>query len=217
LAAPPRDRPATRSRAAVATLAAAALILAFAGVFALGRASVRPGAPAATPTANIPPAWRPYQDPGGSFTLAIPAAWDVDRTTSTATIIYPEGTFEVPDIFTRFGPPATPAPPTSLSITIDVQRIISPAHRRALCASWHPNTVLAGLPAMEYQGLVRGWRIDTSAATYQIHYLPPGDLDNTERSTEPTPVPQDITIAVQEQLAEVIASFHPLPALAVSC
>ena len=217
MAAPTRDSPTIRSRSVVAALAAVVLVLAFGGVFALGRASIRPSAPAATPTAYTPPGWRLYHDPGGYFLLAIPADWSIDRSTSTATISYPEGTFQVPDIFTRFGPLASPAPPTSLSITIDVQRIVSQAHHRALCDSWHPNTVLAGLPTMEYQGLIRGWRIDTTVATYQIHYLLPGDLGNAERSTQPTPVPQATTTAAQEQLAEVIAAFHPLPATAASC
>jgi hypothetical protein len=176
-----------------------------------------PAGAAPTATTRVPAGWRLYRDPDGYFTLAIPADWHADRMAGTATYGFRGVTVQVPTVFTRFGVPGLSIPPTALSFQITIERLVNSAQRQAACLSWRPDTIVGGLPAMSLHGIVSGWLVYTSTATYQLDYRLPDSLGNTLQSTLPTPPPQATVTAAQEQLAEIVATFRPIPAVPLSC
>lgn len=210
----------TRARRAGAVVLVAVVVVALALVIGfLARHALPLGAPSTT-SVTVPAGWHLYTDPDGYFTIAIPNAWPVHRDTGTATEIFPGGGAQVPTSYTRFGFPATSIPPTSLSVSMNIERLVSAAQRAAVCASWHPNTTFGGLPAMSYppgSKLGHNWLVYTTMAIYQFSYVLPGDTGGIPQTEEPTPVPQATLDAAQAQVAIFSATFRPMPQTTIKC
>lgn len=171
------------------------------------------GSSGALPT--VPPGWRLYHEPSGLFTMAIPAAWGVDRNTSTAPVTIYGQTFTALQVNVRLGEPeggTSAEPMPSASVFLSITHIEGKTQQEAWCHNWKPDTTVGSSPAMRLPP--RNLLVATTNAVYQISYTLPNDGGTT---AGPPVVPSATAAAAQNAVMQAIASFHPIPPTPLTC
>lgn len=175
--------------------------------------------------AAIPTGWQLYRDPGGYFTIAVPAGWRIDTSAGTGNI----NAAQVKTYQTGFLSPGAGDSPagvfTGLRVSVSYDIYVTAPYsgeylKQTVCGiAKQANTTLAGLPAeyMRMQGNESSWIVGTSAAPYTISSVLPDTPDGTLRDGSPTPLPESTVQAAQGEANAIVASFRPIPATAPQC
>ncbi|HLJ80492.1 MAG TPA: hypothetical protein VKT52_03325 [Ktedonobacterales bacterium] len=101
-----------------------------------------------------------------------------------------------------------------MTVGISYYPLVNDYLRQKECQT-QTNATLANLPAIHDDAY---WTVWSSAVEYQLSFAigNRGDTMQTEQNL-PTPVPQGVFQSDQQLYAEIIATFHPIPATRLSC
>jgi hypothetical protein len=209
--------PIGRRGAIIAGVVVVLLVALFGLVFVLLRQRLlvtEPGISLVTSASAPPATWMIYRDPAGYFSIRVPPGWRASVETGQGNMGDRTGNFSFTEETIML---AAPADLTGvLWVSLSVQPLPNAFARHFACQNQQFGPVatsLDGLPA-GYDNWT--WFLNTEAAHFQIStWLSP----HTSLPNLPPPTPvRTATIATDQRLlAQVIASFQPIPATALSC
>lgn len=211
-------RPARRGVIAGAA-ALSVIVILFATLFyALGHKVFSTASAAPTPT--VPTSWQRYTDPGGYFSVSLPAGWTAQQEDGgELTMGSGSGSVTLQNIMYTFGEP--PHGQNSITVWVMVEPLPSDLARQWECRALpisDGNTTIAGLPAIHDD--VIGWLLNTTAAHFQISYAYPnwrGDVAMRPDDPTATPMPPGFYDRGQQEIKTIIASFLPIPDTLLTC
>ena len=215
----PMQKPVWRRGVIAGAAALSIIVILFATLFyALGHKVFSPASAAPTPT--VPTNWQRYTDPGGYFSVSLPAGWTAQRDTSgKSTMGNNSGSVTTQDITDTLGGP--PRGQNSITVWVLIEPLPNDFARQWECGAWPPernNTTVAGMPALHLED--NTWLLNTNAAHFQISYFYPnwpGNVNMPVNAPTATPMPPGFYNQGQQEIKTIIASFLPMPATPLAC
>jgi hypothetical protein len=172
------------------------------------------------PKPTFPAAWHTLHDPAQSFTLRVPADWQMKE---DGGYTYGDSKLgiSIDSVKYRFAAPTSAVPPP-LYFDVSVGIYKTSQQRHLLCVSppGNPNTTFHGLPAEELGGPDQ-WYVYAQNAYFMLNDYYPGEpllSRGNGPNTTPTPTPPPADAANAKAIIDMIRdSFTPQPNKPLAC